>query len=134
MAELLRVAPVERMDLGEGAWVELKTRLSFVERNRLAAAAIQTTVQEAPNGELVTVNDVNVEGAVRAALEIGIVAWSFEDPVTPENVALLDEDSGDRVKRRLDQLWARRTDDDRKNSSSGGAPRSRGRQSTTRRS
>lgn len=113
--ELLRDVPIERIELPGGHWVEVKTRLTVGERKRLTVAAF-----EVANMEDRPTPSINLAAVTTTALEIGIVAWSLEDPVTPENVRLLDEDSGEIISRRLDQLWATRTDDERKNSSGGG--------------
>lgn len=116
--QLIRNVPTERLTFDDGSWVELKTRITVAERKRLAAAAVSFTVDE--NGRAHPVVDVAM--VELAALHLGIVAWSLDDPVTPENIDCLDEGTAQAIKVCLDELWKRRTDDDRKNSSGGGAP------------
>lgn len=63
-----------------------------------------------------------VDAATFATLEVAIKRWSFEEPVTPENIRALDDDSLEVIKQRLNELYpGPRTDDERKNSSGGGA-------------
>lgn len=68
---------VRRVELPhiEGAWIEVK-QLTFAEKMRAFAAH--------PDSE--------AEQAV-AMLSASIVAWSAVEPVTPEQVALLDDES-----------------------------------------
>lgn len=48
-------------------------------------------------------------------LNMGIVAWSYDDPVTPENIDLLDEETAAWAFREILALNAPRTEADRKN-------------------
>lgn len=121
--ELIRESPVERMTFPDGNWVDLRMRLTIAERKRLAAAAFGMAAEDDGSGSgRQTIRPTADLAAVEmAALNIGIVAWSLEEPLTPENVALLDEETGFAIKERLDALWKTRRDDERKNSSGGGA-------------
>lgn len=119
--ELVRNAPTVRHTLADGSWVELKSRLTFAERKQLASSAF-TMVQSA--GTLRP--ELSLAAAELAGLQLGIVAWSLSDPVTPENIALLDDEAGSEIKGVLDALWKQRSDDERKNSSAAGAPQSEG--------
>ena len=110
----------ERIDLGDGAWVEVKRALSVGERARLAGRAFAVRASFSAGAA----TDINLgdvyEQMELAGLEIGIVAWSLPDPVTPENVRALDEESAKTIKARIDVLWAARTDEEKKDSASSG--------------
>lgn len=122
--ELVRKAPVERLTFEDGNWVDLKARLTFAERKQLASAALQRIQVNDEGGRPVVQQRVDVAAAEMEGLRIGIVAWSLSDELTPENIGLLDDETGQQIKVRLDELWKPRTDDERKNSSGGGAPQS----------
>lgn len=118
--QLLRETPTERMTFEDGNWVDLKARLTIAERKTLAGAAISVDVN-VDGGKPSFIPRADVSGAEMAALRLGIVAWSLPDPLTPENIGLLDEDTGMVIKVRLDELWRTRTDDERKNLNGAGA-------------
>lgn len=114
---LLLNVPIERIPLtGPGEWVDVKTRLSRGDRARIQGASFRVMAADAaPSFEL------NYEATVFAGLEVGLVAWSFAEPVTPENIRALSEEDYDLITQRVNELWEPRSDDDRKNSSGSGA-------------
>ena len=62
------------------------------------------------------------------ALELGLTAWSFPEPLTKETIRLLDPDDYALIVKAADELWAPRTDDERGNSSGNGSTPSRERE------
>lgn len=120
--ELIRDTPTERLTFDDGNWVELKARLTIAERKKLQTAAMRLGPKDEDDDQAKPRLSYQLEQVEMAGLYLGIVAWSLPDPVTPENIALLDEETGQAIKVRLDELWRTRTDDERKNSSGGGAP------------
>lgn len=122
--ELVRKSPTERMTFADGNWVELRCRLTIEERKRLMGAALSFAPGTNAAGKATLVPAADLAAVEMTALEIGIVGWSLPDDLTRENIALLDEETGDAIKARLDVLWRTRTDDERKNSSGGGAGQS----------
>lgn len=106
-----------RIDLPTpGEWVEVREQLSKGDEVRAQKAALRGDPVIGPDG---TVREVplDLEAAQYATLELAIVAWSFPDPVTPENIRRLDPDSHDYLVGRLNQLYRRRTPEETKNSS-----------------
>lgn len=116
--ELLRDLQPVRHRFADGSWVDLKPRLTFAERKSLASAAISAV----PDGAGQLRPKVDVSAGEMAGLVVGILAWSLAEPLTPENIALLDEETGNEIKAVLDAMWRPRTDDERKNSLGAGAP------------
>ena len=88
----------------EGEWVEVKARLSAGERALISQAVLDA--KEGPG----LVDAARFKGA-----EIGIVRWSFAEPVTAENIRALDEESHEAIVSRLNELWQRRSEADAKN-------------------
>lgn len=119
--ELIREAPTERMHFDDGSWVDLRTRLTIGDRKSLTSAAL-VFEQDSEDPRAGLRPRIDPLAAELAGLRLGIVAWSLPDPVTPENIALLDEHTATAIKVALDHLWRVRSDDDRKNSSGGGVP------------
>lgn len=114
---LLLNVPTERVELTTpGEWVDVKTRLSKGEQARIQGSAFRVMGSTGePSFEL------NYESTVFAGLEVGIVGWSFAEPVTPENIRALSEEDYDLITQRVNELWEPRSDDDRKKSSGSGA-------------
>lgn len=112
---LLLRPPTERVQLlTPGEWVEVKTRLSKGDMTRIESAAFRLRVSVAERQEANA--DVDYDATVFTGLEVGIVAWSFPEPVTPANIRALDPDDYDILAARVNELWSARKDDDRKNS------------------
>lgn len=122
-----------------GEWVEVKPRrskadeaalykrmLGGVEISPLQAATFDGKTQAEIAAELLGDTRLNaadlVDEMTWAGIETAIVAWSFYDgKPLPEDIRDLDPDSYDVIVARLNELYpAARTDDDRKNSVSGG--------------
>lgn len=122
MPLLLNVA-LERVELTTpGEWVDLKSRLSKGDQTRIQSAAfkVQAAMAAGRAGDMDVA--IDYEASVFAGLEVGIVAWSFGEPVTPANIRALSAEDYDLVTERANGLWAPRRDDDRKNSFANGAP------------
>lgn len=111
MPLLLKPALVRVPLTTEGEWVDVKERPSAGDRTYVQDASMRQAANIA--GDLVP----SLQAALWAAVEVGVVAWSFETELTPENLRLLTTEDFDLVKERIDELWATRTDDERKNSS-----------------
>ena len=114
---LLLNVPTERVELTTpGEWVDVKTRLSKGEQARIQGSAFRVMGSTGePSFEL------NYESTVFAGLEVGIVGWSFAEPVTPANIRALAPEDYDLITARINELWEPRTDDERKNSFGSGA-------------
>lgn len=121
----------ERIDLPHnGAWVEVKAHRSTYDRkayNETLFASVdpamlrQVKGDELPPGFSITA----ILAANQVLLERAIVAWSWDDPVTVENVReWLDDDSADIIIDRLKVLYASRTETEAKNSEAAGQARS----------
>lgn len=112
---LLLRPPTERVQLSTpGDWVEVKTRLSKGDMTRMESAAFRLRVAVTERQEANA--DIDYEATIFTGLEVGIVAWSFPEPVTPANIRALDPDDYDIIAARINELWSARKDDDRKNS------------------
>lgn len=113
-----------RVDLSTpGEWVELKRRMSKGEQTRVQACGLK--LKMTTNGSVMGVDaDMDAEqvldGVTFLALELGIVGWSFPEELTAENIRLLDPDDYEIIRVQADELWAPRTDDERKNLSANG--------------
>ena len=104
-----------------GEWVDLKERLSKGDQTKIQAAAFK--VQAAISGARELDLDIALDYAasVFAGLEVGIVGWSFAEPLTPANIRGLAEEDYDLITTRANELWAPRRDDEAKNSVASGA-------------
>ena len=113
-----------RVDLpAAGEWVDVRAHLSRGDeieiRRRLVAGA-----RVVPGSELMALDAADaVEAAEFARLELAIIAWSFDPAVTPTSIRQLDGESVDAIKGRLDQLYAPRTDAEKKGSGGSGPTR-----------
>jgi hypothetical protein len=121
---LVRDDDVVRIDLPEpGEWVEVKRRMGKGDMARAQDASARGS-RISMNGGGATDGLIIGEGAVDRAtfalLEIAIRRWSFEEPVTPETIRQLDEDSYDAIIEQMNVLYARRGADERKNSNGAG--------------
>ncbi|MGI8423586.1 MAG: hypothetical protein ACR2NO_05665 [Chloroflexota bacterium] len=128
MPLLLNVQSV-RVDLPEeGEWVDVKSRLSKGDETRIQAAAItlQAAVSKASANDPHIGLTIELEAATFAGLEVGIVAWSFPQPVTPENIRALDSESYTVISERVNELWAGRSDNERRDLGSNGRTPSSG--------
>lgn len=116
-----------RIDLSTpGEWVEVKARLSKGDTVKLESAAFALRAKFAVDAAgAVPGADVNAdldyEATVFRGLEIGIQRWSFDLPLTPENIRKLDPVDYDIIAKRVNELWSPRKEEDRKNLSDSGA-------------
>lgn len=112
---------IERIELPTaGEWVDVKKRLSKGDRVRYKQALARDAVVIPGRGIETVPAAIVFEANAFAMIEIVIRAWSFEEPITPEAIRSLDEESVDFLNAKLDHLYAERSDDDRKNSASAG--------------
>lgn len=102
----------ERIELTTpGDWVEVKTVLSRSDRLR---AFELSRYRDSIDGELS--GEVDLEKASFGLLEVGVVAWSFDEPVRGDTLRRLADEDFDIIRARVDELWGKaRTDDERKN-------------------
>lgn len=106
---------VVRIDLpAAGEWVEVKAVLS-----RGDEVAIQKRLMAGTKFKAQNIDDMEFDaGALMervqfATLEVALVAWSFDAPVTPENIRLLDSASARLIEERMDELYETRTEDEK---------------------
>lgn len=128
----------ERIDLPvSGEWVDVKAQLSREDRNYIRGAAmrmnmeIDTATRQAKFGNVAVETDANGNLTAKTlpvsvdlgdvlnsldflTMERAIVAWSFDVPVTKENIRLLDDESIDYIKEQLNRLYTVRTDEEKK--------------------
>jgi len=114
-----------RIDLPvEGEWVEVKRKLSRGDEIAVQKAITKNSRVEA--SEFSTAFELDgpeaIEAAEFAGLDVAIKAWSFPQPVTPENIRALDADSVEAIKARLNELYeAPRSDAEKKASTVNGS-------------
>lgn len=114
---------VVRVDLSTpGDWVDLRRRLSKAEQLRISARVIAVGTLDGASPDIAEekLMEVNFIG-----LEIGVVAWSFPEDLTPANLRELDLDDYNILAEKTAELWKLRTDDERKNLSVNGRHSSR---------
>jgi len=128
---LTRQLPPVRIELSTpGEWVDVKARLSQGDVAAIQNAAfrfrarVQQVGAQGANPDVDV--DIDVEATTFIGLERGIVAWSFAEPVTPDNIRDLDTADYEILTERTNALWQPRSDDERKNSSANGQTRSLG--------
>lgn len=102
---------VERFEVPGGGWVDLRTRIGGWERSRIRSAAIAIQLSDGKADP-----SLDYAATVQAGIEIGLVAWSLDVPVTSENIRQLDEASYEWIAAKLNELWEPRKDDERGNS------------------
>jgi len=93
---------VERIELGDGEWVDIKRKMSYGDRQKLIAyyAKLQTKLNS-PDVDI----SLDMEAGSIMLLLLNIKAWSLKDrkgkplPITKETIAMLDPD----VARKLEQ-------------------------------
>lgn len=89
--ELISKGNVDRLQFGDGGYVDLRAELTFEELVAISDAASR-----------------GVAEAWAAAFRIGVVGWSLREELTPENLGLPDAASGAAIKARMDELWSGR--------------------------
>jgi hypothetical protein len=118
---LLTSVETVRIDLpAPGEWVDLKSQLSKGEQKKIEAAALGLNIRmhggmAAQSDVDVTITEAVVDALAFRALELGIVAWSFSQPVTPENIRLIDGESFDVIVNRCNEIWKVRTEEETAN-------------------
>lgn len=120
---LIRDDDLVRIDLpADGEWVEVKARLSRGDEMAIQRAIVGD-IAIVPGGSVGTVNAAAyIEAAEFAVIDVAVRRWSFEEPVTPENVRRLDGESIAALKVALDELYpGPRKEEDRGNSPGSGA-------------
>lgn len=105
---LVRDDDVERINLTTpGEWVDVKRRLSKGDRVRLTGAAMsmQLRVQGRDIEGEQTFGADALDAITFRGLELGVKAWSFDVPVTLENIRKLDEADYDLLSEECNRLW-----------------------------
>lgn len=121
---LVRDDDLVRIDLPEnGEWVEVKRRLSRGDEVTVQRASVKGSMLQGGTEFRVDAESA-LDAAEFAVLDLVIKRWSFEERVTPEAIRMLDGEAVDAIKVRLEELYASRTDDERKNSSAATQPQS----------
>jgi len=107
-----------RIDLPTpGEWVEVRRQLSKGEQVQLQKAIFaEPPAFDEKRG--IRLDDLRIdwEAIQLRVLELAIVRWSFPEPVTPETIRRLDIDSANYLYERLNELYASRSPEERKNS------------------
>jgi hypothetical protein len=107
-----------RIDLPTpGEWVEVRRQLSKGQEVEMRKSMLaEPPVCDATQG--IRLDDLRVdwEAFELKIIELAIVRWSFPEPVTPENIRRLDIDSANYLYKRLNELYASRSPEERKNS------------------
>ena len=124
---LLRNIPTIHVALPvEGEWVELKSAMTAGDEISMrSAAAVKARFETDASGEQVFVPDMEagIMAAEFRAAELMITAWSFSEPVTPENIRQLDRASWEAIKDAIGRLTDdTRSEDEEKNSSTSLSP------------
>ncbi len=116
-----------RVDLSTpGEWVDVKRALSKGDATHIEGAAFKLRASMVGGGSPEVDAALDYEASVFAGLEVGIVAWSFPEPVTPENIRRLSVEDYDLISARVNELWQARGVDERKNSPGNGVTPSLG--------
>lgn len=121
-----------------GEWVKVKTKLGRGDQLRIQRALMKHFGLKGKLGELrdapeltaenIDASELDVGEAVEIlefiALEVGVVSWCFDVPVTPQSLRELDPDDRKLIDDRLSEMYAERKDDERQDSLPGGPPTS----------
>lgn len=127
--QLTSDADLERIEVTDGDWVEVKRALGRDDERRIIQLLLNGAQVDRSLDVRAQLGDMQ-DGIVFATLEVALKKWSLRDPETNRVAdinrrtirALADEDLAI-IRDRLDELYpGPRSDDDRKNSSGGGAP------------
>lgn len=110
---LVLQAPTERLALTTpGEWVEIKTRVSVATVKKIEAAGMKFRMTDAMTPDF----ELAMDEVYFAALDAMVTGWSFETPLTPENLRCLTPEDYDVITARLNEILpGRLKDDDRKN-------------------
>jgi len=113
-----------RIDLpAQGEWVEVRKRLSRGDEIAIQRRLLTGAEVTASGLERLAAPEI-IEAAEFATLEVAIRAWSFPEPVTPDNIRRLDPESVAALKAALNELYpAQRTEDERRDLSGNGLMR-----------
>jgi len=121
---------LERITLPDGEWIDVVGTLSLYERKRLLGAtvsALRAQREQTPGADADDIYAESYAAGATAGLVVGIREWSFKDdggnpiPVTKEWIRKLDDFTGEFIAQELDRLWARRGEEEAKNSEAPGA-------------
>lgn len=99
MGHIIFPDEIDRIDLGDGDWVEIKHKMSY--GNRQALVAHYMKLKGAINKQVEY--SVDLESGNIMLLVLNIVAWSLLDkkgkplPVTKETISWLDNDTGNKI-------------------------------------
>ena len=93
-------AEVTRVNLDDGQWVDVKSEftqsdLDFISQSQIKIREINQSTKKA---------EVDFTFGEMAMLSRGVKAWSFELPVTPENISRLRNPMRGIVLRKLNEL------------------------------
>lgn len=128
-------ATTERVPLSTpGEWIDLKTRLSKGDTTRIEAAAfkLQMARGSLAGGDVDVDLTLDYEAMTFIGLEVGITAWSFEEPVTPQNIRALAPEDYEIITERANELWQPRGEEETRNLSVLPVPPSRARAASRR--
>ena len=113
-----------RVDLpAAGEWVDVRAHLSRGEEVSIRQRLVAGAMVRAGSADVSLDAASAVEAAEFATLELAIVGWSFGVAVSPAAIRQLDGESVDAIKVRLDQLYAPRSDAEKKGSGGSGPTR-----------
>lgn len=117
----------ERIDFEGGAWVEIRV-VETIGDSTAGVDAItglrtdlnQLAKDQAPSGEI----DLSIGAFRLSTLQHRIVRWSSSEAITPESVARMPEEMAMEVLKRIDELAAGRSADEKKDSMTSASPTS----------
>ncbi|MBM3940434.1 MAG: hypothetical protein FJ318_06025 [SAR202 cluster bacterium] len=98
-----------------GEWADVRSRITKGEEARMQGLALGGHRLGAGGLAEVEVTAEMYDRLVFAGIEVGLVAWSFPAPLTPENIRRLSTEDYDLLKAAIDDLWAPRSDEQRGN-------------------
>lgn len=107
-----------------GEWVKVKRRLSLDDRDHIRSASVrgQTITTVGPDRHVEASVETILRAMERAKAEVAVVQWSFDVPVTPESLGMLDEDSWFYLRDKLDEMYPGERTEAEKNDYSGSGP------------
>mgnify|MGYP000984462481 CR=1 FL=1 len=110
---------VVRIDLPHpGEWVEVKAKMGRGDQRAIAKRLLRGRKPGDMNG-LDSFDAGDLYEAAFFTMEVVFTGWSFEEPVTPENIRDLDDESVAVINERLQELYPQARDEDERKNSSG---------------
>lgn len=110
-----------RIEMPGGGWVEVKAKLSRGDRVKLQQKTVGAARPRGADGDMDMDYAAFLDAAEFALVEMVLKGWSLDERVSPEAIRNLDEESIDFLKERLNDLYATRSQEEKKASYASGA-------------